>query len=410
MRLGFGKRVLVVDDNEVNLRMLRQQLQTWKIQADCAASGKEALEILDAAKESGRTYAIAILDYQMPEMDGMELATRIRTIEQFTNLPLILLTSVVQRGDAERAKKIGFDAYLTKPIHQSHLLDAIQEILLNKSTDNRHALVTMETLAERRAQNRYRILVAEDNLTNQKVVAKILEKRGYRVDVVANGKEAVRALELAPYDLILIDCQMPVLDGYAATRKIRESEKDGRPRTPIVALTAHAMAGEREKCLAAGMDDYLSKPVRAEELSELLSKLLLGCEPRARSSSRWAAVKEQKKGCIAQVEARLPVLRQDLGDDGAHEVLDMFIKDGESQIEQLKGALSEGNVESVAALAHMLKSSSGYVGCATMQAMCQRLEREALSEGLADASGMFRAIKTEFDGLAMAWTNGKLTI
>jgi PAS domain S-box-containing protein len=238
--------VLVVDDNATNRQILHRQIVSWGMKNGMAEDGPSALRRLREAAEEKKPYDVAILDMQMPGMDGMELARRIKADPAISDTLLMLLTSVGVRGDAEEASRAGIGAYLTKPVRQSHLYDAIASLMGASSAKVEDRLVTRQTIRERRAASRLRLLVAEDNAVNQKVAARMLESLGYRVDVAANGLEAVEALSHVPYAAILMDCHMPEMDGYEATRVIRKREKEWGRHTPIIALSAGAMKGDRE--------------------------------------------------------------------------------------------------------------------------------------------------------------------
>jgi len=270
-----GLRILVVDDTVTNRLVFREQLKSWGCDTEEAGDGPDALEKLRAAVEAGRPFQLALLDYQMPGMDGEVLAREIKADPKIAHTPLILATSVPRRGDSARMLEAGFDAYLTKPVKQSHLYDSIATVMgLQQKEDpaTKRALITKHTLHEA-ARGRFKILVVEDNIVNQKVAALILEKAGYRCDVAANGKEAVEALSRIPYDLVLMDCQMPVMDGFEATAEIRKLDGEAR-HTTIIAVTAHAGKEDRERSLEAGMDDHITKPVSAKVLNEILEKYL----------------------------------------------------------------------------------------------------------------------------------------
>ncbi len=276
-----GISVLSVDDNSINRRVIHEQLSSWKMKSTVVSSGKEALEELQRARLEGEPYRLAILDYQMPEMGGKTLGRRIKENPETSSTILIMLSSAGIRGEVERLRAIGFEAALMKPASPSHLFNAVCRVLSRASTTP--ALSAQSTdLVEQgvprgtktgatpaAGSRKGRILLAEDNVVNQKVATRILERLDYRVDVAANGQEAIEMLYQFPYDAVLMDCQMPVMDGYTATDKIRRA---GKPwsRIPIIAMTANALVGDRKKCLAAGMDDYLSKPVRPEQLAAVL--------------------------------------------------------------------------------------------------------------------------------------------
>ena len=271
-----GQRVLVVDDSATNRKVLEGQLKLSGCIATVVNSASQALLAITKACQAGAPFAVALLDHQMPECDGEELGRMIMAHEQWRATRLVLLTSSGQRGEGSRFAELGFAAYLHKPVTQRDLNDCLL-LVLAVSPEQWHLktqpMVTLHDLRILRAREKRRILVAEDNLVNQKVVRRILEKLGYRVDVVVDGRDAVAAWATGRYDLILMDCQMPELDGYAATQLIRQREKEGQ-HIPIVALTAHAIIGANAECAAAGMDDYLTKPIDRKRLTECLDRLL----------------------------------------------------------------------------------------------------------------------------------------
>lgn len=270
-----GKRVLIVDDNATNRFVLQKQLASWGCRTGNVVNGLQALDLLRSAAVENDPFEIAILDMQMPEMDGETLGKQITQDQRINNTILVMMTSMGERGDAKRMEKIGFSAYLTKPVKMSKLHDCLAMITgtNQKATRRRQkAIVTQYSLAELKKQN-VRILLAEDNLVNQKVAVKFIGKLGYNVDVVSNGKEAVAALSKETYDIVFMDCQMPEMDGYEATGEIRKSDCPVLDRhVPIIAMTANAMKGDREKCIKAGMNDYLAKPIKPKELSDMLEK------------------------------------------------------------------------------------------------------------------------------------------
>jgi len=272
-----GVKMLVVDDNPTNRKIAKTQLSSWGVQCSLAKSGLEALQLLREAQQAGEIFKIAIIDKQMPEMNGEMLARNITNDESLKDTLLIMMTSIGQRGDAKKMKELGFSAYLTKPVRQSDLYDCLTQVLgvsrkRAKGGEQKKELITRHSISESRRAN-VLILIAEDNIVNQKVALKMLERIGFRANAVANGLEAVKAVEDMPYDLVLMDCQMPEMDGYKATRKIRSSKSKIR-NLPIIALTANAMKGDREKCINAGMNDYLAKPLSPKELVDMLEKWL----------------------------------------------------------------------------------------------------------------------------------------
>jgi PAS domain S-box-containing protein len=266
-----GVNVLVVDDNRTNLRILEGMLKRWEMKSISVKGGEEALAELDRSRKAGESYSLILMDMHMPKMDGFSLVERIRLRPELATATIMMLTSAGHRGDAARCQELGVAAYLLKPIRQSELREAIARVLGAREHTGAIPLITRFSLQDARDPAAcLRVLLAEDNPVNQRLVVRLLEKRGHRVVVVANGLEALEMLERQKFDLVLMDVQMPQMDGLEATAAIREKERGGRPRTPVIALTAHAMKGDREKCLAAGMDAYLSKPMRPLELDEAL--------------------------------------------------------------------------------------------------------------------------------------------
>jgi two-component system, sensor histidine kinase and response regulator len=268
-----GVRVLVVDDNQTNRRILEGMLRRWEMVPVLAEGGEQALAELASARNEGRAFGLVVTDMHMPKMDGFEFVEHIREKPELCTATIMMLTSAGHRGDAERCHKLGVSAYLLKPIRQSELREAIARILGAREPGGDVPLITRFSLGNARDPSEIlRILVAEDNLVNQRLIVRLLEKRGHRVVVAGNGKEVLAAMEKESFDLILMDVQMPEMDGFEATTAIRKKEKTNGLHQIIVALTAHAMKGDQEKCLAAGMDGYLSKPIRPQELDEVLAR------------------------------------------------------------------------------------------------------------------------------------------
>jgi signal transduction histidine kinase/CheY-like chemotaxis protein len=289
----LGSRTLIVDDHAMSRKTLEYQLRAKGLAYESAEGGGQALDLLRNAAERGEPFDLAILDLQMPNMDGLELARRIKAESPISSTRLILLTSLGRRGDAKAAQNAGIAAYLTKPIRQSQLYSCLRLVLANApsavsgTAQPPAPLITRHSLSEVQAQSRGRILVAEDNPINQKVAVKMIEKLGYRVDIAGNGREAVEALERISYAVVLMDCQMPVMDGLQATTAIRRREGGGR-RTPIIAMTANAMQEDRKQCLEAGMDDFISKPVASKALADILTRWMSSDAALPESESRAA--------------------------------------------------------------------------------------------------------------------------
>jgi signal transduction histidine kinase/DNA-binding response OmpR family regulator len=268
-------KVLVVDDNRTNRRILEGMLGRWEMKSSSAQDGEEALTKLAEAQEAGAPFALILMDMHMPKMDGFELIERIRQGKDSCTATIMMLTSAGHRGDAARCQDLGVAAYLLKPIRQSELREAIARVLGAREQKGAIPLITRYSLHDaREPAGSLRVLLAEDNPVNQLLASRLLEKRGHSVLVAANGLEALEALEKENFDLVFMDVQMPVMDGFEATAAIRKKEGPSGVRLPVVALTAHAMKGDREKCLAGGMDGYLTKPIRPQELDEILRSYL----------------------------------------------------------------------------------------------------------------------------------------
>ena len=266
--------VLVVDDNATNRRLLEETLKRWGAKPSQVSSGQAALEAIEVAEAAGKPFSIVLLDQQMPGMDGFGVAERIREQPKHISTTIMMLSSGGRRGDASRCRKLGITAYLFKPFKRSELLAAMLICLDCQPTEPaRVPLITRHTRRERpRALS---VLVVEDNLVGQQLAVRLLEKRGHTVEVAVNGEKALAALEKQSYDVVLMDVQMPEVDGFEATAAIREIEKTTGKHLRIVAMTAHAMKSDREKCLAAGMDGYISKPIKPQEMFDAIEDM--GC-------------------------------------------------------------------------------------------------------------------------------------
>lgn len=294
------KHILIVDDNATNRFVLKEQLKLWGCRYKEASSGEQALETLRLARAERDPCEIAIIDMQMPGMDGETLGQKIKQDPDLKNTILVLLTSLGKWSDARRIERTGFAAYLTKPVKQSQLYDCLAMVTgasAELPKDQPATTVTRYAVADDK-RHQLRILLVEDNMTNQKVALNILKRFGYNTDAVANGKEAIKALEMIPYDIVLMDCQMPEMDGYEATGEIRNpASKVLDHEVPVIAMTAHAIKGDRERCLEAGMDDYLCKPVNPRELCDMIEKWIK--EPEVPSMEK-TILKEQSINLVPQ--------------------------------------------------------------------------------------------------------------
>jgi len=392
-----GKRILVVDDNTTNRQVLREQLKSWDCVSEEASSGADALERLRRALAEGSPFDMAIVDMQMPEMDGETLGQRIKEDPDLQDAVLVMVTSMGQRGDAARMKEIGFAAYLTKPVKQSQLYDCLATVVGRKQgveEEPSECIVTKHSISDDR-KRKIRILLAEDNITNQRVALCILEKFGFRADAVANGKEAISALEMMAYDLVLMDVQMPEMDGLTATREIRNREEVFNAQSlkpkgeegfqhsarlehiPIVAMTAHAMKGDRERCLEVGMDDYTSKPMDPKELFTKLEKWINMKTGPPSADSRA----EEQDMARDRDHAGPPIdldsaLERAMGDkDFLEQMFLEFLSAVPGQVEEIKTALEQGDGASLQQKAHTLKGSAANLSADTIVATALHLEQ-----------------------------------
>ena len=375
-----GLRVLAVDDNDVNREILHEHVIGWGMRNGCAASGPEALERLRAAAADGAGYDVAILDMQMPMMSGLELAYAIKADPAIAAVRLIILSSIGDHGLATESRAAGVDACLTKPTRHSELYDCLARVMAPGSHPE-FSRTDTSTAAVARPHNGARILVAEDSLVNQAVARGLLVSLGYTVDMVDNGLEAIEATERTAYHAILMDCQMPKMDGYEAVRTIRARE-GGRARVPIIALTADVLADARTKSLAAGMDDYLTKPITAEALAAVLDRLvpIVTNESAAppRDGDSGGPLDRAVLGQLHKLEATTPGLMDN--------VIGLFLNEMPSRLNDLRDAMLEADLRKMARLAHAMKGSAANLGARSLAALCSDVEEQA-NAGSPTASG-----------------------
>ncbi|MFZ2034687.1 MAG: response regulator [Candidatus Dormiibacterota bacterium] len=384
-------RVLVVDDNKTNRVILEQNLRVWGARSSSFESGREALLGLHHALEAGDPYRLAVLDYQMPGMDGIELARAIRRDPAIMGIGLILLTSSSRPGDPLVAEQAGIDAFLTKPARIADLYDCLAT-LLEPAGGEPTGVITESvryTFTEAPLASRARLLVADDNPVNQRVAVRMLEKMGHVVDVADNGIGALAALARVKYDAVLMDCQMPEMDGFEATREIRRREGSDR-HTIVIAMTAGAMAGDQEKCLAAGMDAYLSKPVKADRLAAMIT---LWTDPTEGRRHQPSHAMPPSSGLLDQTY--VTGLRE-LGTDEFDKLVRLFLKDGQTRIDGLRSAQTTGDTAAMVKLAHSLKGSASSFGAGTLAARCGELQARARAADPAEDARMIDSVDAEF--------------
>ncbi len=401
-----GARVLAVDDNATNRFVVREQLRSWGCQADEAANGEEALDKLRRAARNGTPFHMAILDQEMPHMDGASLGKAIKADPEIRDVILVLLTSRGQRGDSKRFSEIGFAAYLTKPTRASSLHDclamatAAQEGAASRPSRPVDALITRHKLADEK-RRRVRMLLAEDNPTNQKVALRILEKLGFQADVANNGKQALDAVRAREYDLVFMDVQMPEMDGFETTEQIRRLEAKTGRHTPIVAMTAHAMTGDRERCLAGGMDDYISKPIQPQAIVDAIERLLAD-KPLVSSvvltpTSPPPPSPRAQTGSLFDREGLLNRLQGD--EDLFAEIVALFLEDAPRQIANLKEALMEGDCEKMMRHGHTLKGAAANFGAEPLRNVALQIETAGRNKQIDRLSRLIEQAERDFDDL-----------
>jgi signal transduction histidine kinase/DNA-binding response OmpR family regulator/HAMP domain-containing protein len=393
-----GLPVLVVDDNATNRRIMEQMLRKWSMRPTLVDSGPSALE---TAGRKDEPFRLLLLDVNMPEMDGFEVARRIRQLPEYGESAIMILTSSGMRGDAALCRELGIAAYLTKPIKQSSLFDAILTVLRLKPQGEEPApLVTRHTLRE--ALRPLRILVAEDNAVNRMIAVSMLEKRGHTVAVAANGLEVLEALEEEgdrPFDLVLMDVQMPKMDGWEATALIREKEKATGRHIPIIALTAHAMKGDREACLKAGMDGHIPKPLRSDTFSAAIQQVI-GPSTESTESTKSAGDDSSDREKVFDLQETLARVEGDR--NLMKEVVALFLEECPALLAEIKNALDEEDADRLVRTAHAIKGSVGNFGARNAFEMALRMEMMGKNKELEGAKELFNALSEEIDRLKIA--------
>lgn len=363
-------RVLVVEDNATNRLILTEQLASWHMGCDTAADAGSALELLRTGARRGEAYELVILDMEMPGTNGLQLARAIKAEPALAQAKLVLLTSG-SSGTGDEARDAGIAAVLAKPARQSALYNCLAEVMNAVAQQPAPTPAPAAPADLTLDRSHLRILVADDNAVNREVARYILKARGYRIDVVENGLEAVAAVDANAYDAVLMDCQMPELDGYAAAGEIRRREGDSH-RTPIIALTANALAGEREKCIAAGMDDYVSKPLRPEALIAVLDRYTGIAAATDTTPAPLAAA--QGEPLERSVLEKLRALERSGGLAFVDKAIAAFLQQTPGQLAGMRAALSAADAGKLRALAHSVKGSSDTLGAQEIARTCAELE------------------------------------
>jgi len=388
-----GLRVLIVDDDKTNRTVLSGQLRSWGTRPDAFAKSLDALEALRAAVDQGSPYDLAILDMHMPVVDGLELARRITADAHLRRVHLVLLTSgSVPEPDSMR--EAGIAAVLTKPVHRSQLYDCLAGILGRSAQPGRRAPTHGVADAATPEQQRGHVLLVEDNEINQTVALGFLTRLGYTADIASTGEQALSMIAGIQYDAVLMDCQMPVMDGYVATAELRRRE-GARKHTPVIAMTASAQINDRSRCIAAGMDDYVPKPLDADTLSAALVRWIPGAEHRPRAAAPGAAHVQP----VFQIADRLRELE---GPDPRqnHEtfarICAMFTSQTQTALADLDAAIADGDSGAIERESHRLKGSAGNIGAAAMANLCQELEAVAHDGRLEQAQQLLERLQIEY--------------
>jgi CheY-like chemotaxis protein/HPt (histidine-containing phosphotransfer) domain-containing protein len=396
--------ILIVDDNPTNRLILTKELQYFGCRADSIGDSMFILPQLNGAVEIGDPYKIVLLDMQMPEKDGMTCLAEIKQNDKVKDVHVIILTSMGHRGDAGKLTSLGCDGYLVKPVKKDHLREMILTVLGQKPNEATlktptGPLVTSHTISERR-RKLVHILLAEDNVINQKLAVNLLQKSGYSVDVVDNGKMAVEAMLNQAYTLVLMDVQMPEMDGFEATQEFRIKDTAGK-KTPIIAMTAHAMKGDRERCLAAGMDDYLSKPLEPKEFFQTINKWISLRLPKTGTldldSISQPQIVHLDSSPISTDPINIVEALPRFGDDMEFfkSMLADFIKNLPERIENLEEALSQEDIKSLTRLAHNLKGASANFSAEGIRKTAAEIEINGNNGEMTNVSALIIRIKDE---------------
>ena len=415
-----GVPVLIVDDNFTNRIVLQEMTASWGLVPSLAVDGKEAIDRLNEAYDSGKPYHLLLLDLQMPELDGFDVAKKIKDNPLGDDLKIILLTSLGRKGDAARCKEVGISGYLNKPVKQSELLDAVM-MAMGSSGEEDATVITRYTVQE--ARNSLNILVAEDNPINQRLVIELLKTRGHRVVMASNGKEAIEAIKEEDFDLVLMDVQMPEMDGLEATRHIREREqratskaswseakiplKAGQQATsneqratsiPIIAMTANAMKGDREKCLESGMDDYVSKPINVEELFGVIEKFSRKLKDHKKKKPFPSLKKtETVSKEVFDLSKAMEVVAGNK--EIFKEIANIFLESSPASVAQIKEAIAGDDALALEHAAHSLKGSVGHFGARRTFEAAYNLEKLGREKEMGEADNAFSKLEKELSAL-----------
>ncbi len=373
-----GTKVLIVEDNITSRDILSTYALSWGMQVDAVSSGSKALEKLRDAAINHKSYDLALIDMKMANMNGLELGQYIKADPQLANIPLIMLTSTHFKDEAAEAKKTGFMVYMTKPIRKNDLYQCVLKVrtsTINSLDQSIHQL--SDQCATPNSVLNAHLLLAEDNPVNQEVAIGMLRKFGCTVEIAENGLEAIKAVKHTNYDLVLMDCMMPEMDGYKATSEIRHLQNTGKlSYFPIIALTANAVEGDREKCLSAGMNDYLTKPIKTKDLLNMLQTWLHHSSQKAITTMSENQLPHEST-IDPEALASIRSLEADYGDELLRQVIKTYLDNANKLMQALEHGWSSGDVKAIRMASHTLKSSSSQVGAHSLAELCRGVENEA---------------------------------
>lgn len=395
-----NRRILIVDDNKINLQVLSRQLEHVGMIVEMASHYRQAIELMQRAASRGKPFEIAVLDYFMPEVDGKQLGLKIMQDESIPDCPLVLYSSAARKGEAKSFEEIGFRGYLAKPAFSDILRKTLECVLGEyesgaspSSTITRHSVVEEHKILDRYDFSGFQLLLAEDNPINQKVAVSLIEKQGFEVVVAGNGQEAIDIFKQGTFHIVLMDCQMPVKDGFEATAEIIEYESRKKTKTPIIALTANAMESDREQCLAAGMVDFVAKPFSREVLFKVLNRWVNGATNMTTPPD--IIIKTQQPSAANAIDQpTLSQLREDMGEDFG-ELIAVFIESAREIIDSLELSFVDNDTEVFMRHAHSLKSSSANLGGFNLSNIAATLEHQAKSGVLPDSVDFIVELRIE---------------
>ncbi len=383
-------RVLVVDDNSTNRRVLQDLLTRWEVETTTVETGERALSELLSARERNSPYQLMLTDVQMPGMDGFRLVEEIRRNPGLAGMAIIMLSSAHHGGFAHKCRSLGITSYLCKPVRKTELLAALQRVNGNEATAAKLSSVAM--LETKRSKTGLNILLAEDNRVNQTVATQMLEKLGHSITVANTGAEVLSLLPAGSFDIILMDVQMPEMDGIEATRRIRNEESNSGTHVPIIAITAHAMKGDRERCLEAGMDGYISKPINKAALLTAIAEVTR-LRPTSGANRESSAQAEPPSGTVFRLDPGV-LLERLGGDEGLFfEVIDIFLEEAPKSVEGLRAALAVGDSIGTERIAHSMKGELGYLGVEEVSQQARELEESGRNGDLERARRIFASFR-----------------